>query len=102
SGYPAGAKITAQLRKNNEITKVEAERLISFTNAASPLFIFGAIAVGFFHHASLGILIAICHYLGNLFVGITMRFYRQNDKNSAAFAEIPQQNIFFRAFYTIH
>ena len=71
SGYPAGAKITAQLRKNNEITKVEAERLVSFTNAASPLFIFGAIAVGFFHHASLGILIAICHYLGNLIVGIT-------------------------------
>lgn len=102
SGYPAGAKITAQLRKNNEITKVEAERLISFTNAASPLFIFGAIAVGFFHHASLGILIAICHYLGNLFVGITMRFYRQNEKNSAAFAEFPQQNIFFRAFHKMH
>src|SRR5699024_10592490 len=77
SRYPAGAKITALLRKNNEITKVEAERLVSFTDAASPLFIFGAIAVGFFHHASLGILIAICHYLGNLFVGITMRFYRQ-------------------------
>src|SRR5690625_2416480 len=102
SGYPAGAKITAQLRKNNEITKVEAERLVSFTNAASPLFIFGAIAVGFFHHASLGILIAICHYLGNLIVGITMRFYRQNEKNSAKFAESSQQNIFLRAFHKMH
>jgi len=102
SGYPAGAKITAQLRENNEITKIEAERLISFTNAASPLFIFGAIAVGFFHHASLGILIAICHYLGNLIVGITMRFYRQNKKNPARFAESQQKNILSRAFYKMH
>lgn len=102
SGYPAGAKITAQLRKNKEITKIEAERLITFTNAASPLFIFGAIAVGFFHHASLGFLIAICHYLGNLIVGITMRFYRNNEKNHAKFVESHKKNIFSRAFHKMH
>src|SRR5699024_4462877 len=42
---------------------------------ASPLFIFGAVAVGFFHDAKLGFFIAVCHYLGNTLVGICMRFH---------------------------
>jgi len=31
-----------------------------------------------------------------------MRFYRQNEKNSAKFAESSQQNIFLRAFHKMH
>ncbi|WP_394219827.1 sporulation integral membrane protein YlbJ [Halobacillus trueperi] len=80
SGYPSGAKWTADLRKKGQVTRAEAERLVAFTNASSPLFIFGAIAVGFFHDASLGILIAIAHYGGNFLVGIGMRFYKRNDQ----------------------
>lgn len=75
SGYPSGAKISSRLREENQLTRIEAERLISFTNNASPLFIFGAVSVGFFHDANLGLLIAICHYLGNTVVGFCMRFY---------------------------
>nr|WGD69108.1 sporulation integral membrane protein YlbJ [Bacillus subtilis] len=75
SGNPAGAKLTARLRQENQISRVEAERLASFTNSSNPLFIFGAVAVGFFQNASLGILLASAHYLGNLAVGLTMRSY---------------------------
>jgi sporulation integral membrane protein YlbJ len=39
SGYPIGAKITAQLRKDKLCTQAEGERLVSFTNTADPLFI---------------------------------------------------------------
>lgn len=101
SGYPSGAKITALLRENNEITRTEAERLLSFTNAASPLFIFGAIAVGFFYDASIGILIAICHYLGNLIVGFTMRFYRKEEVHQAIKKKATQP-IIYRAFQQMH
>lgn len=101
SGYPAGAKITTLLRKNKEITQIEAERLISFTNASSPLFIFGAIAVGFFHNASLGVLIAISHYLGNLIVGITMRYYRKKEKSSTTSVEL-HHKILHKAFHNMH
>ena len=52
------------LRQENQISRVEAERLASFTNSSNPLFIFGAVAVGFFQNASLGILLASAHYLG--------------------------------------
>ncbi|WP_230200101.1 sporulation integral membrane protein YlbJ [Bacillus niameyensis] len=82
TGFPAGAKITARLRQENQITKIEAERLVSFTNSSSPLFIFAAISVGFFHNPRLGFLLAIAHYLGNFSVGLIMRFYGRKEKQS--------------------
>ncbi|MFC2950215.1 sporulation integral membrane protein YlbJ [Virgibacillus sediminis] len=78
SGYPTGAKIAARLREEGQLTQVEAERLVSFTNASSPLFIFVAVSIGFFHDASLGVLLAACHYIGNALVGICMGFYKRN------------------------
>ncbi|WP_081727862.1 sporulation integral membrane protein YlbJ [Halalkalibacter hemicellulosilyticus] len=80
SGYPAGAKLTARLRQEQKLTRIEAERLVSFTNSSNPLFIFGAIAVGFFHDATLGLLLALSHYLGNIIVGLCMRFHGVNDE----------------------
>jgi sporulation integral membrane protein YlbJ len=79
SGYPTGAKIAARLREEKQLTQIEAERLVSFTNNSSPLFIFGAISVGLFHQASLGVFLAVCHYVSNFFVGICMRFYKRNE-----------------------
>jgi sporulation integral membrane protein YlbJ len=75
SGYPAGAKFTARLRQEGQLTQIEAERLVSFTNSSNPLFIFGAVAVGFFYNPQLGVILALAHYLGNICVGLIMRFY---------------------------
>ncbi|WP_369404742.1 nucleoside recognition domain-containing protein [Piscibacillus salipiscarius] len=69
SGYPSGAKITARLRQEDVLTKTEAERLVSFTNASNPLFIFGAISIGFFHDPKTGLLLAASHYVGAILVG---------------------------------
>ncbi|MBP3952144.1 sporulation integral membrane protein YlbJ [Bacillus suaedae] len=84
SGYPAGAKLTARLRQEKKLTKIEAERLVSFTNSSNPLFIFGAIAVGFFHDATLGLLLALSHYFGNIVVGIMMRFHGYNQEKETS------------------
>ena len=43
SGYPVGAKIATNLRKDNLCTKEEAERLLTFTNNSGPLFIIGTV-----------------------------------------------------------
>ncbi len=80
SGFPAGAKLTARLRQENKITAIEGERLVSFSNASNPLFIFGAIAVGFFHNPALGVVLAASHYGGNLLVGLAMRFYGRKEE----------------------
>ncbi|WP_043933442.1 sporulation integral membrane protein YlbJ [Bacillus sp. EB01] len=80
SGYPAGAKLTARLRQEGSLTRVEAERLASFTNCSNPLFIFGAVSVGFFHNAHLGFILAASHYLGNFCVGLLMRFHGKDER----------------------
>ncbi len=79
SGFPAGAKLAARLRQEKQITRVEAERLVSFANASNPLFIFAAISVGFFENPGLGVLLAVSHYVGNFCVGLIMRFYGKKD-----------------------
>jgi sporulation integral membrane protein YlbJ len=80
SGYPAGAKLTARLRQEGQLTKIEAERLVSFTNSSNPLFIFGAVSVGFFLNPQLGVILALAHYLGNISVGLVMRFHGKNEE----------------------
>lgn len=80
SGFPAGAKLTARLRQEGQLSKMEAERLVTFTNCSNPLFIFGAVSVGFFLNERLGIILALAHYLGNFTVGIIMRFYGNDPK----------------------
>jgi sporulation integral membrane protein YlbJ len=83
SGNPSGAKLTARLRDEGQLTRIEAERLVSFTSSSNPLFIFGAVSVGFFNNAKLGILLGLTHYAANICVGLVMRFYgRKEEKQS--------------------
>ncbi|NLO89294.1 MAG: sporulation integral membrane protein YlbJ [Clostridia bacterium] len=79
SGAPIGALLTAELRKKNLCTRTEAQRLIAFTNNSSPLFLFGAVAVGMFHNPALGSIIALSHYAANLFIGFLFRFWKKNE-----------------------
>ncbi|WP_227935707.1 sporulation integral membrane protein YlbJ [Alkalihalobacillus deserti] len=101
SGNPAGAKITARLRQENKVSRIEAERLVSFTSSSNPLFIFGAIAVGFFHNASLGIVLATAHYFGNIIVGLIMRFHGRGEEASSS-SEKPKITGIVVAFKLLH
>ncbi|MGM0844483.1 MAG: sporulation integral membrane protein YlbJ [Bacillota bacterium] len=83
SGFPAGAKLTARLRQENQLTRIEAERLVSFTNSSNPLFIFGAVSIGFFYNPHLGIILACAHYLGNICVGLIMSFYGRREESQS-------------------
>ena len=82
SGYPMGSKITARLRRDGLCTRTEAERLMTFTNTADPLFMIGAVAVGMLGIPSLGVLLVIAHYVSVMIIGIAMRFYKRGDKES--------------------
>lgn len=84
SGYPVGAALTAELRRRELVSRTEAERLMSFSNTADPLFMFGAVAVGMFGLAPVGVTISLSHYISTIMVGILLRFYgRQEDPVSA-------------------
>ncbi|MBW4080927.1 sporulation integral membrane protein YlbJ [Paenibacillus sp. S150] len=95
SGYPVGAKLTAKLREQELLSRVEGERLVAFTTSSDPIFLLGAVSVGFFHDASLGLILALAHYGGGLIVGLMLSFYgRREDSASGshvqAAAEAPQ------------
>lgn len=101
SGFPAGAKITARLYEEKQLTKTEAERLASFTNFSNPLFMFGVVAIGFFENAALGIIFALSHYIGNFSVGIMMRFYKGKEAKSDGVSHLSPR-IVTRAFRSMH
>ncbi|HHX87954.1 MAG TPA: sporulation integral membrane protein YlbJ, partial [Firmicutes bacterium] len=82
SGFPIGAILTAELRSRSLCSRVEAERLVSFTNTADPLFMFGAVAVGMLHYPRAGLIITASHYLSSIALGLIMRFYRRNEASS--------------------
>ena len=86
SGNPANAKYTRELYKDEKINKYEATKILCFTCFSNPLFILGTVSVLFLNNKEAGLLILICHYIGNLFVGLGMRGYhpskKENDKTS--------------------
>lgn len=102
SGYPMDAVITCRFRKNQLCTAVEAERLLSFTNTADPLFMFGAVAVGMFGMPELGVTIALAHYLSSFLVGIVFRFHGRNRDGYTRDAPAASGNIIVRAFRALY
>jgi len=75
SGYPVGARITAQLWEQKLINRVEGERLVAFTTTSDPIFLIGAVCIGFFHNAALAPVLAAAHYGGALIIGFLMRYH---------------------------
>lgn len=80
SGYPIGAKITANLKKDKYITQAEAERLLAFTNNSSPIFIISTIGISIYKDKHIGIILLLISILSSILVGIIFRFWKYNDK----------------------
>ncbi|MCG7410419.1 sporulation integral membrane protein YlbJ [Paenibacillus sp. ACRRX] len=76
AGYPVGAKLTTRLRSQGMITREEGERLVAFTTTSDPIFLIGAVSVGFFGNPGLALTLAAAHYGSGLILGVIMRFYR--------------------------
>lgn len=84
SGYPVGARLTAQLWEQKLINRAEGERLVAFTTTSDPIFLIGAVSVGFFHNAALAPVLAAAHYFGGVIIGLLMRFH---DRGAPATSE---------------
>lgn len=93
SGYPIGAKIAVNFRKNNILSKEECERLLSFTNNSGPLFIIGTVGIMMFGNSTIGILLFITHILASLSVGFLFRFWKYNSIETSNNYNNPKNNI---------
>lgn len=81
SGYPMGAKLATNFRKNNICSKEECERLLSFTNNSGPLFIIGTVGILMYGNTAIGVLLFITHILACITVGLIFRFWKYSDSS---------------------
>lgn len=75
SGYPVGSRLTAQLWEQRLVSREEGERLVAFTTTSDPIFLIGAVSVGFFHDPGMAVILGAAHYGTALLVGVLMRFH---------------------------
>lgn len=87
SGYPVGAKLTAELCKNKAITSNDAQRMCSFCSTSGPIFIVGTVGATMFGNTKIGFIILLCHILGAFLNGIVFRFYKKNDRKAQIYVK---------------
>jgi sporulation integral membrane protein YlbJ len=78
AGYPAGARITAQLIESKKITVEEGQRILTFSSTSGPLFIIGAVGSGMLKSSLAGYVLYISHILGAVLNGILLRPFFKN------------------------
>ena len=73
SGYPVGARMTSRLMEQRLLDREQGERLVVMTTTADPLFLIGAVCVGFFGSKEAAPLLACAHYGGAMLIGLPVR-----------------------------
>ncbi len=73
SGYPVGAKMTADLYEQGKISKSDAFKMCSFCSTSGPMFIIGAVGISMLKNSTYGYIIFIAHILGAMLNGILYR-----------------------------
>lgn len=84
SGYPTGAKIVSDFKKEGICSDIECERLIAFTNNSGPLFIISTVGISFLGDTRTGILLFITHILACLSVGFLFRWWKNGKKSNCS------------------
>lgn len=78
SGYPTGAKIVCNLRENRLCSKIEGERMLTFTNNSGPLFILSVVGISIFSNSEIGYLLLFTHILSALTIGFIFKFWKRS------------------------
>ena len=86
SGFPSNSKYVRELYLSGLINEYEGAKLLTFTHFSNPLFILGTISILFLNNKEVGLLILICHYLGNILVGLLFRNYYVSDSEKSSFS----------------
>lgn len=101
SGYPVAARLTSQLWDQRLINREEGERLVAFATTSDPIFLIGAVSVGFFQDVGLAAILAVAHYGTAVAVGLIMRFYGGRAP-AAAPVVTAGRSLLLRSFQAMH
>lgn len=91
SGYPVGAKLTADFYKKGLIDEHEAKRISSFCSTSGPFFILGTVGASMLVSIPSGIIILTAHILSSLVCGLI--FARRKPKKENTNADITTLNM---------
>lgn len=72
-GYPVGARACAGLCRSGELSRGEAERLLSFCVNSSPAFIIGGVGAGMLGSPAAGAVLYAAHISASLVLGLLCR-----------------------------
>ncbi len=93
-GYPNAAKCILKMYNDKKIDKKLATKLVSFTSNANPSYIIATIGIGMFKSIEIGIILAICHILSSMIIGMFLtpsynnNIIQQTNANSNSFNKI--------------
>ncbi len=103
SGYPVGAKLTAELKQKGVISEIEATRASALCSTSSPTFMLGSVGSLMFGSPAFGLGLFICHLLATLCVGIIFSFYKREQKPTSlemTFSNAKMDNLLYESAYT--
>lgn len=96
AGAPAGASAVGALRRDGQLSRDEAERLLAVSHLMSPVLMITVVGVGFLHHAAAGLALALIHYAAAL---IMILLYRRQAAPAPNIRKpLPAGGVFRRAF----
>lgn len=72
-GFPIGARVVADMYDSGEISKSEAERILTFCNNPGSAFVTSAVGVSLFGSLGAGVALYACVILSSVIVGVAMR-----------------------------
>lgn len=79
SGYPVGARLTAELYQSGQLSEADAQAVVRFTSVSGPVFITGAVASGMLGLPETGIYLAVTHYLSAILTGVIFGLFRHRN-----------------------
>ena len=69
-GYPSGARTAAELYRRGQLTRTEAQRLLTFCNNSNPAFFISVLGGGVFGNVHTGIWLLLIHIASALLTGM--------------------------------
>ena len=96
-GYPVGAKTAAELYRQGQLTRDEAQRLLTFCNNANPAFFLNVLGHGVFGSVRAGVWLLLIHLLAALLTGLLFRGRQDTRPGGSAPTTVPPPS-FFPAF----
>lgn len=79
-GYPMGAKIVSDLKKEGAISEIESVRGSALCSSSSPMFLIASVGTIMFSSKRFGLVLFATHLISVIFMGVIFSFYKRSDR----------------------